>query len=476
MKTAMPKYGLVVWALVFFGCIGLERAYDECVSSGRCHASDAGEADAGNSDVGRPDAGTSPDGGGAPDAGAGPTDAGLPDSGPGQDTGTPDSGPGPGDGGPPDTGPGPGDGGPPDTGPVPYDGGPPCGQSTHPKLRCDAPIELGTGSKINWSALSATTDGFIAAWVGATAEVREVHLDGSMRTLVTGVPVNEAQIVVDAKGSRWAAAWSDANATAATCITSASDAGVQVGVNDGGVIGVLNVATSAAGAIALTAATTSRRFMGAHSSAGCPANLPALIGDSINSGGVVSTSASGGDGFRYVWTDQINAYNGSISMLSREADGGTTIVAAAMNFHAPEGVAVVASTSGATVLTAFSQFNTSDTYDLGLYGTSADLSGDGAPATASSVNPGWWCMGTCGQGCVMTGLIGSDVPGPAIISFYSDDPEIRPRGTWDAVCSLQPQNISGSSISVASFGGRLGVILTTASAAKLYLCDMPPLP
>ncbi len=470
MKTPILKYGLLGWALVFFGCIGLERAYDECVSSGRCHASDAGEtdageADAGIADAGRTDAGTSSNDGGAPDAGPGQNDAGLTDSGTGaQDSGTADVGPGPDAGGSPDTG------------TVPYDGGARCASSTHPRLRCDAPIDLGTGSQIKGSAMAATTDGFIAAWVGTTAEVREVHLDGSVKKLVTGVPVNAAQIAVDAKGSRWAAAWSDGNATAATCITSASDAGVQVPVNDGGAIEVLNIATSATGAIGLTA-MTSGRFMGAHSTAGCPTELQQLRSEHINSGGVVSTSAPGGDGFRYVWTDQINYYNGSISMMS-QPDGGTTYLP--LSLSAPDGVAVVASTSGATVLTAFSRVSPgsggTDVFDLGLYGTSSDLSGDGASGTASSVDPGWWSMGTCEAGCVVVGVIAREQVGPAVISFFSDDPEIRPRGTWDAVCSLQGQIYSGSSISVASFGGRLGVLLTTAPSAKLYLCDMPPLP
>ncbi len=384
------------------------------------------------------------------------------------------------DGGPctPDAGPGDAgvvveDAGAPDAGPVAYDGGASCNGSANRRLKCDAPMVLGSGTGIGSAAMAASGNGFIVAWAGATVEVREVSLDGGVLSLMTGVPATSAQLSVDAKGPRWAVSWVDQNATAMKCVTNTNSAQVLASLDDGGVLDVPMVAITASGAVALSAKNADH-LLAASSLTGCPSRFTPLPIGTVNGVGVVATSAAGDEGFRYVWTDQINAYNGSVGMLTQTDGGVVAQTSIPSNFRAPQSLGVAVSTSGATVFTAYSAITTTDTYDLNLWASSADLSGDGALTNISSVDPGWWAVGACGEGCMATGVIAYGAPGPATVRFFSDDANAVPGHSWDVACALQPQMNDGSTLSVAGFGGRLGVLLTSRSTAKLYVCDLPP--
>ena len=44
--------------------------------------------------------------------------------------------------------------------------------------------------------------------------------------------------------------------------------------------------------------------------------------------------------------------------------------------------------------------------------------------------------------------------------------------TYDAACNVPP---IGSTVSIAHSGGKLGVLLTTATFADLFVCEVPAL-
>ncbi len=360
-----------------------------------------------------------------------------------------------------------------DAGPPPYDGGPVCTGSTHRRLRCDAPINVGTGTNIVSGAMVESSEGLVLGWAGATVEVREFMFDGGTRSLITGESASNAQLTLDARGSWWAVAWLDRGATAMKCTVGTGVPQLVANI-DGGVLDTPTLALNSTGGVALSARVDPRMVAGSVM-VGCPASLAPVAVGSTNSVGVTFTSGAG-DGFRYVWTDQINAYNGSLNILalSNGTIAGQTSTPSSQ--RAPQGLGVAASTSGATVFTAYSAINTSDQYELGLWATSADLAGDGILQQVSSVEPGWWTVGRCGPGCMATGVIAYDAPGPAAVHFFSDDVSATPRGVWDVACGLQPQMNDGSTVSLAPFGSRLAVLLTARTTARLYLCDLPPDP
>jgi hypothetical protein len=442
MKKSVLLVGLA--ALGGATCIDLEGAYDDCVSSGRC--GDGGVADAGT------DAATPLDAGADAGRDAG-TDAGVDG---GVDAGT-------GDAGTVDAG--------------PYDGGQVCSGSTRPRLRCAAPLTLATGTAIESSALSPSPTGFVAAWTTSTVEIRDVSLDGGTRTLLTAAPIatgaRPPQLSLDSRGPHWVAAWAGVAATSAMCMTDTT-AAASVTLPGGQPIVALTAAISSTGEIGMAGASGtgdfSHGFFGRWS-VGCPASLVNL-GVTGNSLAVAATSNSTAHGFRFVETDQINAYNGRIQLSQLEADAGVKRVSIPSDLRAPYGVAAIGSSDGTTIFTAVSSLNTSDHYELGVWGTSADLSLDGQPRYFFT-DPGWWAVGTCGAGCAMVGIVPESDP-VASVHFFSDDSNAATRGEYDVACGIT-NSLNGGSIAVASSNGKLGVLLTSPTAAKLYLCDPPPL-
>jgi hypothetical protein len=445
MKKSVLLVGLA--ALGGATCIDLEGAYDDCVRSGRCG-----------------DGGAVADAGDSLDAGA---DSGI-DA--GRDAGTDAGADGGIDAGPIDAGPL--DAGPIDAGP--YDGGPVCAGSTRPRLRCAAPLTLATGTAIESSALSPSPTGFVAAWTTSTVEIRDVSLDGGTRTLLTAAPIatgaRPPQLSLDSRGPHWVAAWAGVAATTAMCMTDTAVA-APVTLPGNQPIVVLTAAMSANGEIGMAGASGTSHASFGRWSVGCPASLVSLA-SSGNSLAVAATSNSTAHGFRFVETDQINAYNGDIRLSQLEADAGVRRVSIPSNFHAPDGVASIGSTDGTTIFTAVSSLNTNDHYELGVWGTSADLSLDGQPRYFFT-DPGWWAVGTCGAGCAMVGIV-PELDPVASVHFFSDDSNAASRGEYDVACGIT-NSLNGGSIAVASSNGKLGVLLTSPTAAKLYLCDPPPL-
>lgn len=477
---------VVLVSALLSGCIDLEAAYDECVDAGRCAddasvALDAGR-DAGGLDAGRDagalDAGT--------DAGLG--DAGLPEDDAGFDAGIDagfDAGVDAGFDAGIDTGIDAGfdagagidagvdagiDAGV-DAGVVAgYDGGTICSSSTKLRLRCDAPLTLGTGGSVS-SAMAATSTGFLVGRATSTVvQVFEVYLDGGVNQLITpAAPISGAvQLAVDGHGAHWVAAWSSDIDTAATCVADGLPA-VTVTLPDAGVLTTLGVGINAAGEVGL-AASTNDGFFG-HWGAHCPTHLLSLDTRSTNGAGVASTADPAGHGFRFVESVQVNSNNGYFSVATIEADAGTSSFTVPSMQMGPGPVAVIATAQGQSVFTTVSSENADGKFELGAWSTSADNTQDGQLNYFMKA-PGWWSVGTCGVGCVMTGVIPA-LGGAAAVYFFADDSSANLRGAYDAVCGAP---MTDSTISVASFGGRLGVLLTTPGSAKLYLCDPPPLP
>jgi hypothetical protein len=436
------KRTLLVLASVLSGCIDLEAAYKECVDAGRC-SRDAAVGDLGR-DAGRPDAAA--------------------DAGPLQDAGLTDAGS---DGGGADAGPV--DAGQLDAGPVTgYDGGPVCAGSTRRRLRCDAPLLVGSGESVS-SAMASTSTGLLVARATASeVQVFEVFLDAGINPLMPPAPiVGAVQLAVDGQGPHWVAAWSSESDTAATCVTDALPQ-VSVLLPDAGALTSLAVGINAAGNVAVAAGATG--LFGQWASH-CPARLLPLDKDGPNGVGVAATADPAGGGFRFLSTAQINLYNGYFTVATVEADAGTTSFSVPSSPYAPQAVATVGTVSGRSVFTVVSSLDTNDVYELGAWSTSADNSQDGQ-VNYFSTSARWWAVGTCGPGCVMAGVMPAQ-GGPASVYFFAEDSSATLRGAFDAVCSAPA---SSSTISVASFGGRIGVLLTTAASAKLYLCDPPPLP
>lgn len=441
-------------------CINLEEAHDRCFESGRCGAvlpPDAGDVDAGH-DAGTPDSGID----------AGEVDSGIHDAGHDagfpEDSGTPDSGM---DDAGFDAGP-----------PIPYDGGTRCDMSPNPRLRCSAPLQLGTGSSINYGALMPLPNGFLVGWTGTTFELREVSFDGGSATLYSQTGIDTGQVVLATNGARWAATWMSESATSANCLTSDNPAAPsQVVLQNGRPLNVVGIAISPSGAVAVSAGSTSGDFMGGHAATGCPASIPELTASGYTNGAaVVWTTNPRGDGFRYVNTSEFNGYRGWIEVGAIEDAGYVNHSYSEMN-GGPGQSSVVASTNGSTVLTAYSQLMTTDDAVVQLYGTSADLSGDGNPISVNSmIDVGWWSAGTCGPGCAAVSYLSYDTVSHTPVAFYSDDSSTSLRGRYDALCDVAATQSSRATVSIAYSGGRLGMLVTRPARVDLYLCDVPPLP
>lgn len=367
------------------------------------------------------------------------------------------------------------DAGPPDAG---YDGGTPC--SSRPRLRCDDPIVLENGvNPVVAGALAATNTGFVAAWVGGTVEVRLVHGDRSQAPLITGQPVTGATLLaVGTAGDHWAAAWASRAAETASCQTDSSTGGpTTVTTQDGGAFKyALATAINANGEVAITSqnATGSDYPVYAGWSSGCPTQVP-LIPDSTNIQGVsvASTSADGGGGFRFLYSkEDFNTGIGSISMLELDGDAGAK-TSVSSNSDAPGALASATSTSGDTVFTAVVGEDGNQNFIAGALGMSADLTGT-SKVTYFFPDPWWISAGQCGPGCMALGVIPNVTQIPSVF-FYSADSAAKNRGGWDVAC-VGTSLVNNPTISVAGFNGRVGVLLTGDNTAKLYVCDLPPLP
>lgn len=359
-----------------------------------------------------------------------------------------------------------------------YDGGTPCATSTRPRLRCDAPITLGTSTQaIVTGALVANEAGFIAGWAGSTVEVRLVHGDGTLSTLVTGQPVtggNPPQMLsLGASGSHWVATWASSAGGNVLCQTDRAGSPSAVTLRDGGALIQLAAAMSPSGAVAVTALNQMPFGAFAAWAAGCPNELQPIANfESLSAVSVAATTAPGGGGFRFTQTSLLNAYNGLFVMTMLDGDAGVQITQP-INSHGPGALTSAASKTGTTVFSAITTTDMNSAYQLGLWGTSADLSNDGA-TNYFVADPGSFNVTDCGAGCMAVGV----VPYTTAISsvfFFTDDTSVTPRGGWDVGCNGTP-GLNGGTISVATFGGRLGVLLTSGLAAKLQVCDLPPLP
>jgi hypothetical protein len=128
------------------------------------------------------------------------------------------------------------------------------------------------------------------------------------------------------------------------------------------------------------------------------------------------------------------------------------------------------------VLVTYSLDDGNGNYTLGLAAFPSDMSSPGTPILASTDDPGWWNMGACGAGCAAEVHIPYSVAKALTVSFYTDDTTMLLRGKYDALCALQSQSSSGSSVAIAYANGRLGLMMTDPDQARLYLCDVPPLP
>lgn len=437
------------------GCVDLEGAYDDCISSGRC-GTDAGTT---TSDGGT-DAGvdTQTDGGPMtePDSGV---DAGM-DAGidpPGGDAGF-DAGM--------------------DAGVV-YDGGPACFGSMHPHLRCQAPIELGNGGTgLDYGVISANDDVFLVGWITpGTVELRAVALDGGVTPLAT-VPATQPRFAVAGKGSNWALVTVNSSAPVVNCLSSATDAGVAVLVPDGGLVDVVSIAVSETGGVGIAARNdqSSAPFYGAHDVNGCPGSLRLLPKGTIATDGVsvVHGASQVDDGFRYIRTGPFNFPNGRVEVSRLEADGGITTVGANVSGRAPDEHVSAASHSGESILVAFAQADSNADYSLGYLSTSTNLANDGSPQELFP-DPGWWGVTACGPDCAAVSSIEYFNDGPIKVAFLSDTPGAVVKARWDAVCNIPAQSANGATLGVAHLDGKLGVLYVTPTSVKLHLCDVPPL-
>ncbi len=440
-------------------CIDLEGAYAECVASGRC-ADDGGSiagTDAGSADSGTVDGGSTDAGGidaGVIDAGgidAGGVDAGGTDAG-GLDAGGIDAGF--------------------------IDAGASCLGSPRKLLRCDPPIDLDGGTGIGFSALAAIPEGFLAGWTGDLVVVKRVSFDGGVvreftRTAPDGGAATNGQLALDSKGNDWVAVWIITGDDFATCQRQGSGFNPQVRATPSGPFRVISAALSADGGIAVAGVKgigTGGVVVGAHGS-GFPTTLPTLpFQGSAWGGSVVSTRA----GFRYVYSG--NGNQGSLTRgtvaVGAATDAGLVVQTYLSTSNRPGKNAAVVSTSGDNVLVTFDGLGpTVSEAVVSVHGTPIGLMGPSGTATeVTTTAPDWWVIGTCGPGCVVSGVVPLATNLPVTLSFFTDDPTPAARGAWDLLCTSQ----TNTTLSLASSGGRLGALVTTPTTAKLYVCDLPP--
>jgi hypothetical protein len=407
-----------------------------------------------------PDAGGSGDSGGPPDSGPGGTDSGGggTDSGPGGDSGVLA----------------------------------PC--DVNPRLRCDAPIVLGSGV-VNAVRLATVNGNFLAAFAsdGGIA-LRQVRSDGTVvasRTIQTSVvPPN---LSVAGNGTHWALVWADPSANSdGFCTTDAMDGGTQVldltslaGAGNGP-YGLVNAGVSSDGGVAIMLGKRgdSSVYFGAGRSV-CPTQY-----DFFNSGfdngaeGVAAVSLNvpaPDDGWRYAFN-----MGAMIRIDQPNPDGGGVcefFTNDSFNLQLPVPESAVASTTGSKVHVVVLGQPDSGQYELDAYAMDPNLFEQDQSPPRITLYPGTvddFTSAACPAStpAIATAFIPAVTSGDISVAFMRDDPSEAPlgHGNYDVACH---QNLaaSTSSVSVACAGGRVGVLfsnnLSSSSQVQLYLCDLP---
>ena len=274
--------------------------------AGHQGASDAGAVDAGTIDAGTSDAGTS--------------DAG------GLDSGTPETGP--------------------------YDGGARCATSTRPRLRCAAPLQLGTGGPYSNAVLQAVSSGLLAGWNTSSAvHLERVLPDGGEETWLDQPASAVSRIMLSAEGSSWALLYQTAENLPLWCFSSADDGGVSP-ANASGSPPVSAVAVSAAGGVAVARSDTasSGALSAGFTQRGCPRSLKSYpSGRSFVEGtwvGAAHLPGTNTEGFRFTTSSFLNAYNSTVAIWAPGADGGLDVAFGPAAFQGLEDEATAVSPSG----------------------------------------------------------------------------------------------------------------------------------
>jgi hypothetical protein len=244
------------------------------------------------------------------------------------------------------------------------------------------------------------------------------------------------------------------------------------------------IALTASGGVGLTATVGASgamlgRIIGA-SGPGCPSVLDPLTGGYSEGVGVVATNAPGDDGLRYFWDQSINPFNGWVEMFALGAgdDGGLATTFLPTSLYAPGTMSVASSFDRATAFAAINSYEAfpdgGEGYDLHLWSTAADLSGVGNGMLLTTDDFGWWAINPTQDHRMATGYVPYEFAAPARVVFTTDDSIATLQGTWDAVCGVAPSRSSGATVSVASYGTKLGVLVTLRGGANLSVCDLPP--
>jgi hypothetical protein len=295
--------------------------------------------------------------------------------------------------------------------------------------------------------MSSNSQGFIAGWAGATVEVRRIA-GATVEPLLTNVGTDPATISVSGSGSRWAAAWMEAGA--AKCSTDGTV------LNVAGAGSEIETAVLADGTVALTSARSGQGYAGSDSP-GCPASLTATFGSSLIKSGVVAREPTG---FVFVSVDS----GGGLRHTDLSSGLQRQLLTA-------DDFASAVTSNGKAILTAYEI----DGGSLSLNRIQADLFSVGTNRPLITRRNRWWSVAACGPGCVAIAAIDIDEAAPMSVWFVDDDGAPAKGGPWDVTCTTEaPGSTPGTTVSLASFGGQLGVLSTSILGVRLFVCDLPP--
>jgi hypothetical protein len=364
-----------------------------------------------------------------------------------------------------------------------YDGGAVCSGSMLPKLKCDPPQMLASGTGFLSGSMAAFDGGLLIAYQHDNAVQLDFVVPGGAQTSIINKTESAAVtgVRVSAEGSFWAFGYTTAdssNPAPIKCYTSKDpstsvDAGANLPMADFG------IAVDSNGDVVV--ARSGDPFGWGVSNNACPTTLN-TFGMTYDYVSAVHIPGGGPENFRLVEVGGgINAAFVEIGIFGITADGGLTPRTSEGQFASMLGdssLEVSLSSTGDTINATWTPYvDQMSNNELAVTGVPTNLAvTGGAEVVPFMGNVFSWSNSACGAGCLANLWTPYDGPTSNLsVAFTSDDGATSQLTSsikgWDVTCGV-PLDTTG--VAAAYQGGRLHVLVLLTNSLKLYSCDVPP--
>jgi hypothetical protein len=364
-----------------------------------------------------------------------------------------------------------------------YDGGATCSMSVLPKLKCDPPQMLASGTNFLNGSVVAVDGGILVGYTHDNVVQLDFVVPGGASTSIInkteGAAVNGVHVA--AEGSFWAFAYTTADsqtAAAIKCYTS-NDPSTAVTSGMNLASGDFGIAVDSSGDVVL--ARSGNPFGWGVANNTCPATLStfAMTYDYVSA---VHIPGAGAQNFRLVEIGGgINAAFAEIGIFGITADGGLTPRTSEGQFATMLGdssLEVSLSSAGDIINATWTPYvDDMSNNELAITGIPTNLAVTGGMEVSPfTKNVFSWSNSACGPGCLASFWTPYDGPPSNLsVAFTSDDGASQQLTSsiagWDVTCGV-PMDATG--VAAAYQGGRLQVVVMLTNGLKLYSCDVPP--